>query len=356
MSAYYVLFSVALSGLALCLISDDRIRRPFLWTYFAFLILLLALFAGLRSPHIDADYQNYLDWFDQLRSGSVGAEEWTKDPAFALVSFAVAFIGLPYLPVPFIYAFFALITKAVFTFSVTIERATAMYFFLVFSRFFVLLEMTQIRAAIAIPLMSLALYQACSRKPLKACILFAAALAFHLSVVIVLPIFVLILCGAEFHSRKWIFAALPIAIGANILVEHSLTGLLSVYRVSDYVRGQEAEHSLSLISFHFFMHVGVILLVTLFFWGHLSRFGRVAAISSTLGVIVYTAFISETTLASRFEQIFDLFWLYLFVVIFRRLSPRWYPAYLTAIGLLGFALFSSTIDIVQPYALWDTPR
>ena len=356
MMAYYIVFGVVLGGLCLPLLRDDQVRRPFLWTYLAFVVFLLVLFAGLRSPHVDADYPSYNDAFSEIRSGPIDAQGPMKDPAFAGIAFAVATAGLTYFPIPLIYAFLALTAKTVLAYSITTERAVTIYFFLIFCRFFVLLDMTQIRVAVAIPLMSIAVYLACARKPAKAVLIYLLALAFHLSVAVGIPLFVLILCGIRFQSRNWVLLFAPLAAGASLLLDPLLQMLLNVYRVAEYVRGQEAEYDLSLISLHFFLHVGIILIVVVFCWRHLSLFERVSVVYSAFATFLYSVFITETTIATRFEQIFDLFWLSLFVIIFNRLSSRWYLVYVAAIGMLGYGLFQSTIGIVKMYALWDAPQ
>lgn len=355
MTAYYIVFGVVLCGLFLALVRDDQVRRPFLWTYLAFVVLLLVLFAGLRSPHIDADYSSYNDWFSEIHSGPADAPGSLKDPTFAGIAFAVATAGLTYFPIPMFYAFLALAAKTVLAYSVATERAVAIFFFLIFCRFFVLQEMTQIRVAVAIPLMTLAVYLACTRRPAKAILLYMLALAFHLSVAIGIPLFILILCGVRFQSRNWVLLFAPLAVGVSLLLDPLLQMLLNVYRIAAYVRGQEAEYDLSFISVHLFMHLGVILIAVVFFWKQLSLFERVAIVYSAFATFVYSVFITETVIATRLEQIFDLFWLFLFVIVFKRLSPRWHFIYVAAIGMLGFGLFQSTIGIVKLYALWDAP-
>jgi hypothetical protein len=170
-----------------------------------------------------------------------------------------------------------------------------------------------------------------------------------------IPLFVLILCGAQFRSRLWLLAFAPLAVGVSLVSETVLRQLSRVYRVADYVQGQDPRDALSLVSFHVFLHVGIILIVVAFCWNHLSLFERAAVVYSGFAMFLYSVFIGETVLASRSDQVFDLLWLALFVVIFKRLSPRWHFAYLAGIGVLGFALFQSTIGIVKPYALWDAP-
>jgi len=356
MIAYYIVFGVLLCGLCLPLVRDDLVRRPFLWAYFVFIFVLLVSFAGLRSPYIDHDYSDYATWFSEIQSASFGAEGLLKDPAFAGVALSLVTVGLTYVFVPVIYASMALAAKIVLAFSVATERAVAIYFFLIFCRFFVLLEMTQIRAAVAIPLMTLAVYLACARKPAKAILLYLLALAFHLSVAAGIPLFILILCGVSFKSRMWVLIFAPLAGGVSLVFESILSQLLGVYRIGEYIGGQDAGDSLSLLSIHFFMHIGVILFVLVFCWRSLVLFERAAVVYSAFAMFLYSVFISETTLASRFEQVFDLFWLSLFIVVFNRISPKWYLAYLAGIGILGFGLFQSTIGVIKPYALWDVPH
>lgn len=351
--AYYTVFGILLCGLCFPLIQDKRVRRPFIWSYFIFVLIVLTLFSGLRSPYLDPDYLNYVDWFNEIRFGIIHEQIWLKDPAYAAIAIAVASAGFTYLLIPLIYAFIALTAKVVLAYTVACEQAVTLYFYLIFCRFYLLLEMTQIRAAVAIPVMTLAIYFACTQRPAKAALFYLIALSFHLSVAIGLPLFILILCGVRFRSRKWVFMFAPLAVCASLVFEAFLKQLYGVYRIADYVAGQSEEETLSLLSFHLLLHVAIVLIVVFFCWKKLSLFERAAAVYSGFAIFLYSIFIGETVLATRFEQLFDLMFLALFVVIFKRLSSRWHFVYLSGVGILGFILFQSTIGIVKSYAFWD---
>lgn len=353
MMTYYSIFGLMLSGLSLALVQQSRTRRPFLLIFTMLIFLLLTLFSGLRSPYLDADYSNYVNWFNEIRFGVYKDQIWQKDPAYFAISLAAATIGLKYLIIPLFYAFIALATNFVLAYFVASEQALTIYLYLIFCRFYVLLDMTQIRAAVAIPVMSIAIYYGCAKKPLTAVICYMLALSFHLSVVIGLPFIILILCGVQFKSRKWVALFAPLYVFVRITFGSILSKMSNIYRISDYVGGQSDQDALSLLSFHVFLHIIIILIVVIFLWKKLFLFERIAVIYSGFGVFLYSVFIEETVLASRFEQIFDLLYLTLFVVIFNRLSKKWQLTYLAAIGVLGLFLFQSTIGIVKPYAFYD---
>ncbi|MHB8387946.1 MAG: EpsG family protein [Acidobacteriaceae bacterium] len=346
---YYFIYGLVLCGVALSLINDEKLRRRIQGLYFPFVLFVLAIFAGLRSPDVDWDYGSYLDWFNSVTAGNLVAQDWAKDPAFVLASYIVSGFGLSYIGVTLFYATTALVAQLYFSKMASHRRWITLFFYLVICSAFIGSEMTQTRAAVAIPLMSISILLAFKGKRKIALLLYVVALTFHLSALIGLPPFVLAMLNVQLRSRWWILSLLPAALFARISLQNVLPVLSQISRVSDYLNGNYSTEGVRLLSVYFVVRVLALALVMIFYWNKLSWENRLAVFCCSFGLFIQIALSSNDALALRGAEVFALFDICVFMIPLDYLKGNFRILYAAGLVFLGLVFFHSTLKIINPY-------
>ncbi len=346
---YYYIYGLVLCGVPLSLVNDGKLRRFIQRLYFPFVVFLLAIFAGLRSPSVDRDYGSYLDWFNWIAAGSLVPQDWVKDPAFVLSSYVISWFGWNYVGVTLFYATTALVAQLYFSKMASHRRWITLFFYLVICRVFIGSEMTQTRAAVAISLMSISILLAFKGKRKIALLLYVVALTFHLSALIGLPPFVLAMLNVQLRSRWWIFSLAPASFFARIALQNVLPILSQISRASDYVNGNYSTESVRLLSVYFVVRVLALVLVMISYWNKLSSGNRLAVFCCSLGLFVQIALSSNDALALRGAEVFALFDTCVFMIPLDYLKGNFRILYAAGLVFLGFVLFHSALKIINPY-------
>jgi hypothetical protein len=356
MTPYFAIYALVMLGVVFCLFEDGPLRRAAQAVYFAAVLVVLASFAGMRSPNVDRDFQDYVLWFNLIKSGDAPVFVWLRDPAFAGLSWLVAQLGLAYSAVAFIYALLGLVATWCFAAATSLRRWLPLLFYLLFCQYFIVLEMTEIRAAVAIPLMGIALYLACQGRRRRATAIYFIALIFHFSVIVALPFLVMLLAGARFRTRAWLYTMIAAGAIAGITMRSLIDVLSGLYRISEYLNGGAEEHDLHVISWYALAHLLTILIPVLFFWKKLTRHERLATLGCTLGLLFFVVFGWNTGLATRLLYVFDIYWLLIMMMILNNLEGSARIIYAGFLTLIGFALYCKSLQYVQPYSTlrdWD---
>lgn len=355
MSPYFYIYGLVAIGIAICFLEDRRVRRIAQGVYFLAVLVTLSIFAGLRSPNVDADFRSYSGWFDLIQSGAAPNAAWIRDPAFGAISYIVSRAGSSYSVVAFLYALAGITVTWILALSISLERWATLLFYLLFCQYYILLDMTEIRAAVAIPLMACSLYLACEGRRRQAIGVYLLALLFHFSAIMGLPLLILIFAGVQFRSRAWLIA---IAVGGAIvaIAMKSVVNLLSgLYRISEYLNGGAEEHDLRVISWYAAAHL-VAIIVALLFWKRLTLHQRMAVVACGIGLTLFLVFGWNTGLATRFLYIFDVYWLLIMLMLVEYLKGEAQVVYVGALFIVGFALFCKSLQYVDSYTVirkWD---
>jgi len=356
MSPYFLIYALVMAGVVFCFFDEGPLQRGAQAVYFAALILVLAAFAGMRSPNVDPDFQDYVFWFDLIKSGHAPLLAWIRDPAFAGLSWIVAQLGLPYSAVAFVYALLGLIATWCFAAAVSMRRWIPLFFYLLFCQYYIVMEMTEIRAAVAIPLMGLSLYLACQGRRRRALAIFVIALIFHFSVILAAPFLVLLFFGARFRTRAWLYFMIAAgAIGA--ITMRGLIDLLSgVYRLSEYLNRGAIEGGQRIASWYALAHLLTLAVPVMLLWKKLALHERMATLACGLGLTLFAVFGWNSGLATRLLYVFDIYWLLIMTMILERLKPYTRISYAGLLTVLGFVLYCLSLQFVQPYSTlrdWD---
>jgi hypothetical protein len=137
-------------------------------------VAMVSLLIALRPMGLDKDYQNYLEYYNSILSGTPVEVEF----GYRIFSWLFDFVGLGFVGVLYIYAFIALYGKFKFFQRIQNGRPTEYLFFglLYFLTFFPLWELTQIRNAAAVAVASLAILEI---KKSRAILYFFVAVLLH---------------------------------------------------------------------------------------------------------------------------------------------------------------------------------
>lgn len=345
---YYLIYLLVLAGAGLAFENRAAWRHLLQRTYFLWMLAALFLFSSLRAAGVDRDYQNYFDWYRQVASGDLTLLSWVKDPAYVLISYTTASIGAPFTFILFVFSGIALLLTIVFIWEVFADRWFSLLFYIIFCRFFFPYEMTQIRAAAAIPLMSVSIMLAYKGKTWAAVALFVCALAFHLSVIIALPIFLLVALGVRFESRAWIISLIPLGIAGYYMLQSLLSALADFSRAAVYLNGNYDVKGVRLLSVYF-----VVCTAALFYafilWNKLSGRERVVVFSSAIGLFYQAVLSSNDALALRMSEVLGLFQVAVLVIPLSHLRGNFRVAYLILLIALGAIFVASGMKYMGPY-------
>jgi hypothetical protein len=342
MTMYYFIYALVLCGVPISLIDNEKMRRLLQVGFFIIALSFLVLFAGLRPNNIDRDYQNYADWFNRIAIGTATNQDFSEDPAFFLISLLAIYSGLKFTAVALIYAALSFVAILYFAATAVSNRWMTLYFYLLFCDYFTIGIMTEIRAMAAIPLMAISLYFACSGYRRRSILVFCAALAFHLSVIVALPILILILFGVKFYSRVW---AISLALLTYIAVEffdkivEFMSGSARIARALDV----NSINDMSRLSWTASVHL-ITIVISVTVWRKLSLHQRVAVLCSGVGLSLMLIFLPFTGLGYRFYYIFDLYWVLQLVVFMELSRGHKRLTYAALLIILGFAVYSKSLE------------
>ena len=261
-----------------------------------------------------------------------------------------------YQAVAFTYALLGLVATWRFAVAVSMQRWITLFFYLLFCQYYIVLEMTEIRAAVAIPLMALSLYLASQGQRRQAIWTYLLALLFHFSVIIALPLLILLFAGARFRTRRWLIVLIVIGAVASLTMRGLINLLSGLYRISEFMSGGEEENDLRVISWYALAHLLTLAIPVALLWKKLNLHQRMATIGCAIGLAIFFIFGWNTGLATRCLYIFDVYWLLIMMMILEKLEGNARIFYVAFLVIVGFGLFSKSLVYVQPYSVfreWD---
>lgn len=349
MQWYYIIYFAALSGVSICFINDIPLRRRCQKYYFYALVVLLVVFAGLRSSDVDRDYTNYSEWFNGISVGELYPQDWFKDPAFVIISYLIASLGWSYVGVTLIYAAISVSAKLHFSRIVSEGRWLTLFFYLVLARSFIRHEMTQTRAGVAIALMSISIYLAFRGRKRKAGLFYFLALLFHLSALIGFPMFFITWRGFRIRSRLWLAMLVPLSLVLKYALQNILQLLSGFSRVTPYLNGGYDTAHVRVFTAYFVIRLAALLVAVLIYWKRLSDEQRLAVLGASAGIFLLISLSANDALALRSADIFGLFELVVFMIPIHFLKGHLRIVYAVFIVLLGLGFFRASLELIGPY-------
>lgn len=199
----YILLSVLLITIILCYL-EDYIKR---YRFFLYILMgfVMVLIAGLREIGLDPDSENYEYSFQHYyQSFEMGMVE----PSFTLIS-AVLNVFTDNVHLLFLVYAFLGVTIKLYAFKKNLQ-CIFVPMMLYISFYFVLHEMTQIRAGVVSALFLLAVYHIAKKEKRKALLLIIVGSFFHYSSLALLP--TLMFGNKDFNRKENIMIALLIPL------------------------------------------------------------------------------------------------------------------------------------------------
>jgi hypothetical protein len=350
MIAYVLIFLLLLVGGGLSLIENERARRSAYTVYLCFTLPILLIFAGLRAPNVDGDYHLYDGWFSSIVHDTLDENSFLKDPSFAIIALGLNSVSLGIAALIAIYSAMCLAFQLAFLHKTVALRWLPLGVFLVLCRFFIAHEMTQIRAAVAIPLMSLAVLQFQAKNKLHGSLLLLLAASFHFSAILSLPICLALAFGIKFETRRWLVGLAIVALLGYVAFSRIALLLALFARTEDYITGSYETTEISLLSVYLLSRVAVVAFAATVLWKRLSPSERLLVICSSSGVMLEIALASNDALSLRSGEIFGLFDVASALMILSYLRHRTAVVYVVFLLCLGGIFYRSSTKIIQPYA------
>jgi hypothetical protein len=312
--------------------------------YYIFIYIYLFIFVAFRPFGIDRDYEAYYGWFYQIINSQNSIWNFLKDPMYAFISLYSNYTGLGFRGVLIIFAFFSIFGKYIFKENILNNNSNLMFIYLIICRIIFPQDMTAIRVAAALPLMSLSIIMAYQNRKLISIFIYILSLLFHLSILLSLPIYLLIFLKVKFDSRRWLIGLFLISLIAYAGVNYILNYFRDFTRLSDYLSG---ENSVSLISFYFIVRFIAIFYIIIFLWKKLSSINRTMVVVSTFGIAIQVIFSSNAVLALRGSEIFIYFDIISFLIPLEYLSKKLKTIYVLILFCMGIIYLLSSIKLME---------
>lgn len=315
----FILFSVFfLFGLISFLVPQEKLYKTIL--FFA-LGLVLILIAGFRSEEVVRDYVNYVTYFHDQDFLAV-------EPAFVVISKIIYSLIGPY---P-IYLFLLFAILGVSFKLIAIKQLTELWFLslvIYLSNFFILHEMTQIRAGIASAFLLLCVKPIYERD-LKKFLLFALlGFLFHYSAIVILPLWFL---GIK-TRKKVLLLSLPIGYlvyfsGINLITTIPISVIQTKISMYQTLMELGNEESILINVFNF-----VFLSKILIFYFLLSKYDLLLSYNKYTPILIKIYCISLMSylvlavlppIATRINELLAVVDIILIPFIYYAFKPAWF--------------------------------
>lgn len=303
---YIFLFLVILFFIAL------KLDSPFLERYlYIFLGVILILFAGLRGVGVDRDSVGY----SRLFSYFVNYSDWLSssyEPMMVFIPVTLRSLGMLSDSVIFFsFACFGCGFKlaGIYKYSEYKLLSTLLYF----SNLFLLQEMTQIRAGVAVGILIFTIDEVINRNKWRFIFIVFFASIFHYSALIFLPAY-FISCK-KINKRVYLFSLLLVVVLSYFKVLNIfqlIPGIGSFNtRLAAYQYAANLGRSLDVNIFNIFSVVNLcVILVILVKVDKLNDAGNITVILIKFyyfSIFLFYAFSSVPVLSSRLSEIFNIF-------------------------------------------------
>lgn len=320
----YILLSVLLITIILCYLEDYIKRyRSFLYILMGFVMVLIA---GLREIGLDPDSENYEYSFQHYYQSS---EMGMVEPSFTLIS-AILNVFTDNVHLLFLVYAFLGVTIKLYAFKKNLQ-CIFVPMMLYISFYFVLHEMTQIRAGVVSALFLLAVYDIAKKEKRKALLLIIVGSFFHYSSLALLP--TLMFGNKDFNRKENIMIALLIPLsyliyfgGISMLLNTDIPLIgnkLAIYQ-------QAMEKGKMTVNINVFdpVHLVSVMLFyyTLYFRKTITAFNEnynVVIKIVALGLFLHTSLAFLPVLALRISQLYCIVNIFLFSGIVYTVKQKW---------------------------------
>lgn len=314
-----------------------------------------AYYVSNNISTLSRDYFNYSSWFSDIYyNSSLKNIFFGKDPAFQFLVFVIQKISLSQeFFVYFVIVFLIFFIKIKFSSLFFNSLSAILLMWLLFSQTFILFEITQIRAGLAIALASFAILRGVSSKKndwITSLCLFISVFI-HFSTILLVLVYFAILFKEVVLNRLVIFFILLFSTIVGFLLDNVIQDFIESnfsenIRFIDYLNDKNVEN-LSLFSVFFILKIMMVISL-LFFWSHLKYSQKAAVFLSAFGCALQVILSFNTVFGLRFSELFIFFSLATFVVPmdFHKINVNLRYIYIFCLLGLGFIFYTSSVKIL----------
>ncbi|APU47200.1 EpsG family protein [Acinetobacter junii] len=345
-------------SLILLVVFNDKLSKDYLKFPYALSGFLFSLFIAMNVQNLSRDYINYISWFRSIQAYSLtevvllGSVDSGKDIGFQfLVAMIQKLISPEYYVIYFIFSWLIFYFKYKVCSFLHFNLSIILAVWLIFSQTFILFEVTQIRAGLAIALTTYAIVRGLyfQKNNLWTGLIFLLAVGIHVSVVFLVTLYYLYVLKRFVISEKLVIGLIFSSFILKFLFSNTIISTFLAYfssnlRFKDYLDSNE---DLSLLSVFLISKILVIFFLS-FFWENLSDFKKIIVLFSSIGCALQVTLSFNSALGLRFSELFILFSMLTFVLPLeiKSLDNTAKSLYLFIVLSFSFIFFYSTTKIV----------
>ncbi|WP_306353546.1 EpsG family protein [Flavobacterium sp. '19STA2R22 D10 B1'] len=295
---------------------DNKEVKQFVYI---FLGIILIFIAGFRGEGVDRDYENYVELFYEN-------DYLLVEPSFVIITTAIRSLGLQ----DVIYIFIVFSILGVSIKFIAIKQLSQLWFLSIviyLSNFFLLHEMTQIRAGIASGFLLLCIKPIYDRNWKKFLLFATLGFSFHYSALLIFPLWFI---GKKAH-KKILFLSIPVAYiiyfsQINLIGVLPIPGIqqkLEVYKQLQDLGGEQW-NSINVFNLLFLARIAIFYFILL-------KYDLILANNKYLPILIkiycialisFLIFAVMPVLAFRMNELFGIVEVVLIPLLFYVFRPR----------------------------------
>ena len=313
---------------------------------YGLLLIFLVIFAGFRGEYVSRDYQNYISFFNQIKAGQ--SVSVINDLGFTYISRLAFLLSNTYIYLFVIYASIGVSVKLFSFYKILGIRFSFLGVIIYFSNFYLLHEMTQIRVGVATGIFLISIRYIINRQFIKFLICLAIAAFFHVTILLVLPLYFL-----KFERVKPVFWIGLLSLNiVFFLFNVSFLDIIQVFTPDSFASKVkvlnstmlESQGSTNIRIFNRFLMYLILNLFLLYYWKLLAQKSKyfvfllkASFISLSIAFFLYDSYV----FAYRLSEIIGVVQICLFAMIAYLFNNRVFGAGM----VLLLALFLLLINI-----------
>lgn len=345
-------------SLILMIVFNKKLSKELLVIPYIFCGIFISYFVSTNIAFLSRDYINYIFWFEEIRTHSffdilfLNDTVSDKDIGFQLlVSSIQNLISPQYSFLFFVFCFLIFYLKYKIVSFLPFSLSVIFALWLIFAQTFILFEVTQIRAGLAITLASYAIVRGVffEKNNIFTFVIFLFAVSVHLSTLVLALIYYIYIFKKFNITPRMIIFLIFSGVILNLFFINFINFIFTKYfsenlRFTDYLENSE---SLSLFSI-FLISKLLIIFFLLYFWNSLNDFKKFIVFLSGIGCFFQITFSFNVVFGLRFSELFILFSMLTFVFPFdiKLISQPMRYLYLIFILALSLVFYSSTTKIL----------
>ncbi len=308
---------VSLFSLSLLTINGLNLKNKPYNVLILVISLIFSLIVFIFGPDYSPDYDMFNDWYQRSALENFG-QSWVslKDPAFYFMSRFFNWLGLTY---DYMNLFFCFIsTSAMMT--LMRKKDIGKYIFVIlliyYSRFYYVHDFTQVRFSVAIILSTMGYFYLAERKYIKAIVLIAIAITFHMSAAFsIIPILCFLLPKKNIWMKATLLSLLSFIVLSSIVNPDSIINVFQsipiVYnRLLPYFNGSYTVQETRIITTYFAFKFIILLWVTFILLSKNKSWKKEylnLVYTIYVSIMLSIAFRSNDAIALRFVEYFSIF-------------------------------------------------